>query len=204
MSNLKDGFLTIPLGSMWVQLPQADENVDERVDQIVEELKLGVDDAASRSLASALRTVTGVAAGLPAGARESHALVISPSAGRVEALLSIRVSKVTSDAYDNYLRIAREFKGNDTSELINRVVEEIDLPIGRSVLSRDFVLPTSDSGVPDPAMERVFLAVFPVEFENAVELTLLTQNLALFPDASSYLVSLAMGENPVLIGMEEN
>ena len=203
MSNLRNGILAVSLREAWIRLPDAEDDADARIAEIVQAIVPATEEAAAQRLARALAVVNSVAAGLPAGARENNALVLSPLAGRVEALLSMRVSRVGDDAYDRYLALARAFAGDESAEVINRVVEEVTLPAGRGIVSSDFTLPASDAGVPDPAMERAFLAYFPDGYGTVAEFTLLTQNLALFSDARAYLLALAAGDNPPLPGMEE-
>ena len=194
---LSDGILTVQVPAGWVALPGQDDDADTRIAEILDGLDFGEDRAEPAGrLAAALGTVTALAAALPAGARRSFAFVIAPHTGRVEALLSMRVSRITPGAYDNYLVAARSLSGDEGTEVIRRTVEEVDLPTGRGVLSHDFTLPVAREGVPNPAMERTFLALFPHGGETGVEFTLLTQNLALFSDTGAYLMALAAGEDP--------
>lgn len=194
MTNVKDGVLVIEIGDTWTELPVGPDGADQRIAQILEGFQL--DEAARIRLDYSLRRVIEVAAGLPAGARRNYALVPDPATGSVQALLSLRVSRVTPDAYDNYLAAASGLESDDRLEVIRRTVEEVVLPAGRGVLSRDFTLQRSSEGVPDPATERTFLALFPTNADSAVEFTLITQNLALFADAGEYLLALAANENP--------
>lgn len=194
---LSDGILTVQVPAGWIALPGQDEDAGARIAEIVDGLDFGEDrDEPAGRLAAALGTVTAIAAALPAGARRSFAFVIAPHTGRVEAMLSMRVSRITPGAYDNYLIAARSFSGDESTEVIRRTVEEVELPTGRGVLSHDFTLPVAPEGVPNPAMERTFLALFPHGGETGVEFTLLTQNLALFSDTGAYLMALAAGEDP--------
>lgn len=196
MSNVVDGILNIAVGESWIPLPAENADHVEAIRQLVESFGLD-DDLTARRLGFALDMVMRVAHELPAGARKSYALVPSPHSGMVEALLSMRVSRVTTDAYENYLAAASTLESNERLEVIRRSVDEVVLPAGRGVLSRDFTLPRAVQGVPDPAMERTFLALFPDDSDSAVEFTLLTHNLALFSDAGEYLLALAANENPI-------
>ncbi len=203
MSNLDRGILTIPIREAWIELPEPEADIEAAIQAILERFEFGSDADARRRLGASLRTVHTVASALPSGARRNNALVLSPSSGRVEALLSLRVSRTVPGSYAEYLAAARALTGDERIEIIQRTVEEIDLPAGPAVLSRDFALPRSDGGVADPAMERAFLALFLADHDTVTEFTLLTQNLALFTDAGGYLSSLAAGENPPLPGMED-
>ena len=194
MTNIEDGVLVVEIGDIWTELPTGPEGADERIAQIIEGFH--VDESAARRLDYSLRMVIAVAANLPAGARRNYALVPDPGSGSVQALLSLRVSRITPDAYDNYLAAARALESDDNLEVIRRSVDEVVLPAGRGVLSRDFTLERVTEGVPNPALERTFLALFPTDADSAVEFTLLTQNLALFADAGEYLLALAANENP--------
>lgn len=200
--NVRDDQLQIELGPAWLLLPDADENVDAAIEAMITALE-PLDHEPRRQLRGGLAAVSRLAHSLAPGSRVSHVFVPNPATGRVQALLSIRVSRVTAEAYDNYLAAAQTYRGDDRVEVVNRVVEEVRLPAGRGVLSRDFTLAIEREGVPDPALERCFLAVFPEGYETAVEFTLLTQNLALFDDAGSYLLALAAGERPSIAGLEE-
>lgn len=200
--NIRDDQLRVELGGAWFALPAAGEQIDPALDELVATFE-PLEEEPRRQLRGGLGAVTRLAHSLAPGARTSYALVLNPESGRVQALLSIRLSRVTPDAYANYLAAAREYAGDARVEVVNRVVEEVRLPAGPSILSRDFTLPIEREGVPDPALERCFLAVFPEGYETAVEFTLLTQNLALFDDAGSYVMALAAGERPNIPGHEE-
>jgi hypothetical protein len=202
VSIISEGVMQLPLAGGWLQLPDQGDDVDAGIAALLAELG-ELDAEATRQLGAGLRIVTGLAHSLAPGARTSHALVLQPDSGRVQALLSIRLSRITPEAYDNYLAAARAYAGDERVEAIKRSVEEVQLPDGRGILSHDFTLAIQREGVPDPALERCFLAYFPDGFDTAVEFTLLTQNLALFEDAPAYLVALAAGERPAAPGWEE-
>jgi hypothetical protein len=202
MSNVDHDQLRIALGGAWFALPARGDDVEGGIAALLDELG-PLEEEATRQLTAGLRIVTGVAHGLAPGSRTDHALILDPSSGRVQALLSIRLVRVVPDAYANYLAAARSYDGDEHTEVVNRTVEEVELPVGRGILSRDFTLPRTREGIPDPALERCFLVVFPTGYETAAEFTLLTQNLALFDDAGSYLLAVAAGENPRIPGRED-
>lgn len=193
--------MRLPLSGAWFRLPDQGDDVEAHVDGLLGEFG-PLEEEATRQLRAGLHIVARLAHSLAPGARTSHALVLQPDSGRVQALLSIRLSRVTPDAYENYLGVARGFSGDDDVEVIKRRVEEVALPDGRGILSHDFTLAVQREGVADPALERCFLAYFPTGFDTAIEFTLLTQNLALFEDAPSYLMAVAAGERPVVPGRE--
>ncbi len=199
--NYADGVLRLDLSTAWIDLPGPDDDAAAGIAEIVASFS-GVADEARVRLAHALAVVQGIAARLPAGSRRSSALILSPESGRVDALLSIRASRVTANAYDNYLEAATGYTGDGVDALVNRVVEELELPNGRAILSRDYQLPANEGGVPAPATERAFLALFLSESDTAVELMFMTQNLALLDDARSFLVALASGEKAWFAGEE--
>lgn len=200
--NIRDDQLQVELGGNWFALPAADEPIDSALDELLASFE-PLEGEPRRQLRGGLSIVTRLAHSLAPGSRTSYALVLNPDSGRVQALLSIRLSRVTPDAYANYLAAARAYAGDARIEVVNRVVEEVRLPAGPGILSRDFTLPIEREGVPDPALERCFLAVFPEGYETAAEFTLLTQNLALFDDAGSYLLAMAAGERPIIPGHED-
>lgn len=193
MTDTVDDQLHVELSGAWFALPAPDEDAEAAIQGIVTTLG-PLDEAADREVRAGLAAVIPLAHSLAPGSRISHALIPNPASGRVQALLSVRLTRITPDAHANYLAAARAYAGGPGVEVINRVVEEVRLPVGPGVLSRDFTLPIEREGVPDPVLERCFLAVFPEGFETAVEFTLLTQNLALFDDTGSYLMALAAGE----------
>ena len=195
MTEVAGEFRRIELSTAWVELPGPAEEREAALDAIVERYADVADEPRGR-LRRSLGIVAQIASELAPGAHSSFALILTPGSGLVEALLSIRVTRVTPDAYDNYLSAARALDGDTSTELIRRRVEEVALPEGRAILSSDFTLPIVREGIPSPATERTFLAIFPDGYETATEFTLLTQNLALIEDAGSYLLALAAGENP--------
>lgn len=190
--GIADGVVRFILSEKWHVLASDAADVDERIEAIIGQVAPTRDSVRGR-LARGLRAVSGLALGLPAGARTNHALISVPESGVVDAVLSIRLSVARPEAYDNYLRAARELVDSRTTELIRRTVDEIEIPGARAVASRDFTLPRQREGIPAPAMERAFLAVFPHEAETVVEFSLFTQNLALFDDPTDYLIGLASG-----------
>lgn len=190
--GVAEGVVRFVLPQTWHLLAGDAADVDERITAIIS--KLAVEhDSARQQLTRGLRAVTALALGLPGGARTNHALVSVPESGVVDALLSIRLSVTASAAYDNYVRAARSVMGTEETELIRRTVDELEIPGARAVASRDFTLPRQREGIPAPAMERAFLAVFPHEAETVVEFSLFTQNLALFDDPTDFLIGLASG-----------
>ncbi|PZQ90815.1 MAG: hypothetical protein DI534_06415 [Leifsonia xyli] len=197
MTNLEDDLLRIELGESWFALPAAREEFEASTGALLDGFA-PIDAEARRQLLGGLDAVFRLTESLAPGTRTSHVLITNPASGRVQALLSIRLSRVTPEAYDNYLDAARGYAGDAGVEVVNRVVEPVRLPTGRGILSRDFTLPVQREGVADPVLERCFLALFPEGYETAVEFTLLTQNLALFDDAGSYLLALASGERPTV------
>lgn len=204
MKSRMPGELAVSLREAWIELPEPGDDADAHIDEIVARFELHDRADDERRLGAALRSVLRAAEGLPAGApRQNNALVLSPTAGRVEALLSLRIHRVTPDAYDNYLAAAQSYEGDGRAEVIEREVEEVRLTTGRAIISHDFLLSRSVEGVVDPALERTFLTLFLDDAAAAAEFTLLTQNLALFRDAREYLTSLAQGEDPPLPGTED-
>jgi len=198
MTELIDGAIVVELSTSWIELPAPGPDAASALAELVAGLEIPAEEARDR-LARSLASVLAITAELAPGERRSHALILAPTTGRVDAILSMRVVMVVPEAYDNYLAAARALEGRDDVELLNHVVEEVALPLGRAILTRDFIQPVSDGGVPAPATERGFLAVFVDGHDFAAEFTVLTQNLALFDDLGSYLMALASGENPPLI-----
>lgn len=202
MTVADSDILEIPLRDQWLRLPSHDQDPESGMVRLLESLAVERTDVAAR-LEFGLRAVSSVAAGLPAGSRESRALVRNPASGHVDALLSVRIRPVEADGYDSYLAAAQALAGNEEVELIRRQVEEVRLPLGRGVLSHDFAYPLLREGVPAPAMERTFLGLFPDSQPVCLEFTLLTQDFALFSDAPAFLLELAVGDNPPIPGMDQ-
>lgn len=190
--GISDGVVRFVLPDTWHLIASEPADADTRITAIVDQLAPTSDNVRIR-LARGLRAVTGIALGLPVGARSNHALINRAESGVVDALLSIRLSVTRPDSYDNYVRAARAVVGTEETELIRRTVDELQIPGARAVASRDFTLPRQREGIPAPAMERAFLAVFPHEAETVVEFSLFTQNLALFDDPTEFLIGLASG-----------
>ena len=191
--------LAIHLRPEWKELP-----ADGR-DAWVEETAAGfdIDDEArlrlSRSLEAAVRNLDALAP----GSRRSFALVVAPELGRVDAVLSVRYSQVTQDAYANYLAAARAVTSTETVELLNRKVEEVLVPAGPAVVVSDILVPARTGAFAPAATERAFLAVFPEGWATAMDFTYLSQNLGALDDAAEYLVGIASGQNPALRGTED-
>lgn len=192
MQGIQNDTLRFVLAEQWHELAASDVEAEAHNAAIIESFDLD-DENARRNLEAGLRAVTRIAFGLPQGVRTSHALVLHPASGRVEALLSARLSRVTPEGFDNYLVAARALQSDESTEVIRRAVDEVTIPAARAVLSSDFTLPLQREGVVAPAMERAFLAVFPEGYETVVEFALFTQNLALFENAGDFLVGLASG-----------
>lgn len=197
--TVENGFAVVTMPPGWFELPA--EHSDEALDLIVAEIGTASPEAVEQ-LRLELAQVADIARGLTSGSRRSYALVLWPETGRVESLLSIRVVRTVPEGYENYLARAHSFTSDEHMEIVNRTVEQVALPYGPGVLSRDFSLPTDREGVPGQAMERTFLAVFPTGGVNAIEFTMLTHNLTLFEAAGEYLMTLAAGDDPTLAGTE--
>lgn len=202
MTQGERGLLEIPLRDQWHRLPTPDAHASLDLVKLLESFDLNQADTIVR-LERGLRAVSTVAASLPQGSRESRALVRNPSTGHVDALLSVRIRPVPADGYDQYLAAAQKLHATEQTELIHRQIEEIRLPLGCAVVSHDYTYPVLREGIPDPVMERTFLALFPDSDSVCLEFTLLTQDLALFADAPVFLVALAAGDNPPIPGMDQ-
>lgn len=202
MISPDSGIVEIPLRQEWYRLPVDDAEPELALNTVLESFELESPDTIAR-LGWGLRAVSSVAAGLPRGSRESRALVRNPASGHVDALLSVRIRPVSAGDYDEYLAAAQGLTGSESVELIRREVDEVQVPLGRGIVSHDFTYPVMREGVADPAMERTFLAVYPDAEAVCLEFTLLTQDFALFTDAPAFLVELAAGGNPPIPGMDQ-
>lgn len=201
MTDGAGGVLAIRLRPQWLRLSIHDEDPEAGLIGTVASLDLRREESIER-LTYSLRSVSAVAASLPPGNRDSSALVRNPASGRVDALLSIRVTSTVDGDYDRYLAAAQRPVGSDTVEVIKREVQELVVIGVRCVASHDFTLPIETEGVASPAQERTFLAMFSDDNSTCVEFALLTQDFALFVDSVSYLVAVAAGENPQTPGMD--
>lgn len=185
----------IPAG--WHKLPAAQnaEATAEAVSAIV--ASLAVDLEAGGRLAQALTAVTAVANAPRQQQRTHWALVPDPSAGRVEALLSLGSIVGGTGSVEKYLEAATvNLDGPDSdpanpAELVNRTVAERVLAVGRTVTVHDFVIEPTAGGVADPAVERAIVAIFPERAARGIEMSIVTQNLAWFDDITGYLVDIA-------------
>ncbi len=196
--------LRIELPIEWIPLPDRDAgiDVDEWVDTTVSERTLS--EEVGTRLRQNLRRVIEVAHGLSAGSRRAHALVTRPELGRVDALLSLRLAKVTDAAYGNYLEAVQALTSGPRGELLNRRVDEVVLPKGPAIVTSDIVIPLGGGGPTSPITERAVVALFPTGWASMAEFTLLTQDLAVFDDARDYLLTIASEEVPSVPGRGDN
>jgi hypothetical protein len=183
-----DYLISIP--TIFWRLPSVGSSVDEQLAEIIAGVELDTD--ASNRLFHALRSVTRVAHERPSATKTDWALVRSPQSGRVEALLSLEILRRTEGGQERY-RAAVQAEAQVVAgvELMKRDVSERDLPAGPAIIVHDFVLPITDGGVADPAVERSVVTLFAVDFDKVLEFTLVTQDLGLFDDAAEYLVQIA-------------
>ncbi|QEO10648.1 hypothetical protein [Protaetiibacter larvae] len=191
--------LEFALDAEWIELPSPEATDDDTwVEAALDSFEL--DGPVRGMLAEGLRGMLDLARKLSPGSRRSFALVAHPELGRVDALLSFRLARVTASGYADYLRAAQGFVPAGGGEALNRRVEELALPAGPAVLSTDILVPPADEPLAPPATERVFLGVFPRGWGAIAEFTLVTEDLAAFENAADYVVALASGGTPVRIG----
>lgn len=179
----------------WHKLPLDPEETASAVAQLAASL---VDDPDARErLVYALAAVAAVAQAPRRHGRQHWAYVPDPSTGRVEALLSLGDMPGGRGDYENYLAlasvdldVAETPQPGTAAELINRTVAERRIAVGRVVSIHDFVIQPTAGGVPDPAVERAIVALFPDRASRAVECSIVTQNLAQFEDVTGYLVDI--------------
>ena len=198
LNDVDEGIVTIMVDTNWWMLPLRDDDQDASIERTIEAAQ--VDEEAARGLRYGLKAVNGIARSLPAGERHNYALVRTPESGLVEALLSTRVSRVGPTAYDDYLDVVQNTPAAPDVEVLNRRIIEVTMPRGRGILVHDLTLALGQDGVPDPALERAFLALFVADTAALIEFTLITQDLALFEDIESYLMEFAAGDNPAVPG----
>jgi hypothetical protein len=185
----------IPAG--WHQLPSA--NGPEATNDAIARIAgvIGASGETRDRLVQALAAVTAIAQSPIRGGRTHWAFVPVPSSGRVEALMSlgrIASSSAEADAYRDAASVNLDGPDPDPTnpaELVNRTVTEHALPVGRAIAIHDFVIEPTRGGVPDPAVERAIVALFPDRAARGIEMSIVTQNLVWFEDITGYLVDIA-------------
>lgn len=193
MSTPAGSVYTVSIDGFWRALPATDEDAAAAIDTMVE--GFAVDPQAAERLRHGLTAVTTLARSLAPGERRSYALVRDPGNGAVEALLSTRVSRVSTTAVDDYRARIAEGRRQDDIDIVNRTVEERDLPQGHALVVHDITLREDGEGLIEPALERTILALFVHDSDVLIEFYLATQDLALFDDMVGYLVDLVAGRD---------
>ncbi|MCU1513183.1 MAG: hypothetical protein JWO10_273 [Microbacteriaceae bacterium] len=188
--------ITIPNG--WYPLSSSPDGTDAAIAVLLGSFELQPD--AVERLEHALRMVSAVVQEPQRGGRPHWAYIPEPEQGRVEALLSIGFLIADDGAIDRYRGIAEaELNKSDSTDLVRRIVRTATLLVGPAIVVQDFVVEPVAGGVPNPAVERATVALFPTEAEKAVEFSIMTQNLALFPDIVEYLLEIAAAVHEVQV-----
>jgi hypothetical protein len=183
-----DFTITIPGG--WYQLPAPDEPVDEH--WAVTVAGLGVDDEVGERLLFGLRNVTAVARAKVGSQRAGWALIAEPTTGRVDALMTLNLLPRSEGDFDRYLEFATAEQDADAPiEVINRTVTRAELAAGPAIVVHDFTLVRNQGGVAEPALERATVGVFPTNGAVALELAIITQDLAVFEDVAALATEIA-------------
>ncbi|MEO8093318.1 MAG: hypothetical protein ABI632_00165 [Pseudolysinimonas sp.] len=182
-TDIPEYSISIPAG--WSLLPGKAHA--EQIDTIVAGFEVAAETA--ERLRFALGNVNDIA--LHAPGRVNWALVSDPASGRVDAMMSLSFPKQDQDSYAAYRTAVDAVKSTEEFEQVERTVIEKPLPAGPAIVVHEFVLPRTEGGVPDPAVERAIVAMFPAGFESFFEFALMTQDLAVFEDAAEYLVDIA-------------
>lgn len=175
--------ISIPTG--WVPLPGQSNGAG--LDLIV--AGFDVSTEAKERLRFALGNVNDFA--LHAPGRINWALVSDPTSGRVDAMMSLSFPRQEESSFAAYRVAAAAARSTEELEQVERTVTERLLPAGPALVVHEFVLPRTDGGVPDPAVERAIVALFPEGHESFFEFSMVTQDLAVFEDAAEYLVDVA-------------
>lgn len=180
--------LTIP--SDWYQLPTPDVPVAEYWAPTVAQLE--VDEETASRLVFGLSNVTAVARAKSGGVRAGWALIAEPTRGRVDALMTLNLLARSEGDFDRYLAFATADQDADAPiEVINRTVTRAEFATGPAVVVHDFTLVRNEGGVPEPALERATVGVFPTVGAVAFELAIITQDLAVFEDVAALATEIA-------------
>jgi hypothetical protein len=179
----RDYHISIP--ENWLLLPTPGDDIVAYLTEVVRGFDLP-EEAAAR-LQFGLSNLTRLAHSKPAGARAYWALVRMPSSGRVDALVGLTMLVNDHGALERYRSAASAESRDGAVELVKRTVADREFPAGPAVVVHDFTLERAAGGVADPALERAFVTLFPAFSTKVFEFSLITQDLALFDDASEYL-----------------
>ncbi|MCU1515052.1 MAG: hypothetical protein JWO10_2142 [Microbacteriaceae bacterium] len=175
----------ISLPAEWYQLPGS-RNTGDALAAIVSGFDLP-DETAER-VKFALQNVNGVSFEAPG--RSNFALIRNPASGRVDAIMSISFPRQSAQSLADYREAARSVIPIAGLEQVERTVSEYPLPAGPAIVVHEFVLPRTDGGVSDPAVERAIVALFPDGFDSFFEFSIKTQDLTVFEDAAEYLLDI--------------
>lgn len=123
--------------------------------------------------------------------RHAWGLIASPATGHVNAVLTLGFYRVGEDGVADYAARIRSIPTEVNGvELIQQVVEEAALPGGPAVVVTDFILDPAVEGRERTAMERATVFYVPDQHGVGFEFSLVTHDLALFPEIGGYLLEL--------------
>jgi hypothetical protein len=186
MASSESSGYAISLPAGWLRLPGSTDT-ESSIQEIVDSFEVS-EDVGDR-LRFALRNVNSIS--LEAPGRANYALIRAPDDGRVDAVMAVSFPRQTADSLADYREAAHSVARDPQLDQVERTVNEYPLPAGPSIVVHEFVLPRTDGGVSDPAVERAVLALFPDGFESFFEFSLVTQDLTVFDDAAEYLLAVA-------------
>lgn len=181
------GTLDIPLE--WLLIAPNGMDRAEWADSIAREL--GLDSSEDSEFRRGLGIITEIADSLRPENRHTFVMLHGANKGTIRAMLSIQMLRVGPGAWDDYSAFHDTASQLAEVEFINRRVEERALTAGRALVIHEFTLRRGEGDSQYPAMERAVIGLFVNDSEAFVELTLITQDLALFGDMLEYLVDLA-------------
>jgi hypothetical protein len=181
---------TLDLPEEWIEIAPSGEDRSSWIDATVAEL--GFESAAELRFRHGVTMAAGVADSLRPENRHNFIMLDTAKAGIVRGLLSVQMLRVGPTAWDDYNQFHSTASALTDVEFINRRVEERALHAGRALVIHEFSLRDQDGAdAAYPAMERAIVGLFVRDSEAFVELTIITQDLALFPDMLEYLVDIA-------------
>jgi hypothetical protein len=181
---------TLPLPVGWVPLAPHGADPSDWVEGYLNSLREQPTAIVRAQLRYSLLTVMELAATMRPGKRYNFALLEDPELGAVRALLSVQMLRTPASQMENYRARLEEADQNDSIQVLNREVFDVQFDAGHGIAMHDFTVSAEIEAVPDPALERTIIGLFVTGEDVLIEFSLYAQDLSVFDNMSQYLVDI--------------
>lgn len=160
--------------------------VDDSAESVVSEFDFNLDDEAKERFTQSVGNVVEFLKLNESDNKQAWVYLHDPSSGRIDAVVTIELFSVNAGDKDRYKEAVNAEHATDTENVVNRHASFHEVAEGEVIVVNDVLIPPADSVLIVPAIERAITAVFLHGDSMMVEISVLTQDLALFEDIAEF------------------